>query len=105
MIPEPKRAHRSDWWATFAGQEHAIGHERWTDWKTLTYRDEDPGGAVDTPRAVKVIELLRKTGVLIIQRNGPNMAFNGWCGAYEISDLEVRGAGFWYQCKLKKRIG
>jgi hypothetical protein len=34
----PKRANRSDWWATASdGRMHAIGHFKWVDWKTLTY--------------------------------------------------------------------
>ena len=104
MNQEPKRAHRSDWWAEWDGQEHAVGHFRWVDWETLTYCDRDPGEARDTPRALKGIVLLKETGVLIIQRHSDDMSFKGWHSVWEIEDLEVRGPGFWFRCKLGKRL-
>jgi len=94
MKPEPKRAHRSDWWTTLDGRELAVGHFKWVNCETLIYCDEDPGEAKDTPRALKVIDLLKETGVLLIQRHSDDMSFKGWHSIWEIEALEVRGPGF-----------
>jgi hypothetical protein len=104
ITPEPKRPYRSAWWAKWNGQEHYIGHDRWIEFDrattTLWYVDRDPSEATDTPRAHKSVALLRKTGIILIQHDGPNGEFKRWARAYKISELEVRGPGFWIRCKL-----
>jgi hypothetical protein len=98
ITPEPKRLHRSDWWAAWKDQEHYIGHDTWIefdrDTATIWYVDRAPGGCAETPTALKSVELLRKTGIMLIQRDGPKKEFKGWRYACEISELEVRGPGF-----------
>ena len=103
--PEPVRKNRKDWWATWKGEPHYIGHYSWIDFDrataTMWYVDRDAGNFVDTPTALKSIELLRKTGIMLIQNDGPDHSFAGWRYACRVSDLEVRGAGFWIKCKLR----
>jgi hypothetical protein len=70
---------------------------------TIGYFDPDPGDCQETPRALRSVELLRATGIILVQRDGPNQAHNGWRYACAISGLEVRGPGFWLRCaKLTK---
>jgi hypothetical protein len=117
ISPEPKRPNRTAWWAEWVcpggpgeGSDYAIGHDRWIEMdpvtKELWYVDRAPGSFMDTPRSERVIALLRKKSVLLIQRDGPNQEFRGWHSAWEIEDLEVRGSdargSFWFKCRLKQ---
>jgi len=116
FVVKPRRKHRSDWWAEWgsasngvAKEDHAIGHTTWTDFAKLYYRDGFPGRAEsvqETVRSLRVIELLQKTGILIIQndaggRDRGMFAFKGWHSAWRIANLKIRPCqGVWFECDL-----
>jgi hypothetical protein len=51
------------------------------------------------------VELLKETGVALIQRDGENFEFLGSHSAWEVLDLEVRPEpGVWIRFKLGKRL-
>jgi hypothetical protein len=98
---KPVRDNRSDWCARWKGAVHYIGHFKWIDWKTMTYRDLDPkGSGHDTPRTLKCVELLRATGIVLIQRDKPDGSFQDWHSAWRIADLKVRENGAWLEFRL-----
>jgi hypothetical protein len=55
--------------------------------------DDRPGPP--TARSLKLEELLRKTSIAIIQKNGPNHAFAGWHSVSRIENLKINEDGSW----------
>ena len=109
----PHRLHRSDWWADWRGETHAVVHFVLVDWKTLSYKDSGQEGADATrnvrfnPRGAKVVELIKKTGIVLIQKSGDKMASAGWHSAWTVKNFRVGledGSDNWISFNLDKRL-
>ena len=115
-LSKPKRPHRTAWWASCKApgqqeQEHYICHDTFIRFDRnagTIYRD--PAIRVSrrdhTAERIKSEELLRKTGFMLIQEDGPNQEFKRWRNyVLEISELEIDGedaeGGFWIKCRVR----
>ena len=118
MPNPPKRLPGRSWFAIWQApdrveQEHYIGHDAYLifDKDTATVRWYIDRGTRPVKRErkkdrLKVKELLRKTGWMLIQKDGPNLESGGFRKyACRVSELEFEGEDadgpFWIKCRVE----
>jgi hypothetical protein len=56
-------------------------------------------------RGQKVVDLIKQTGIILIQRNGSdNRAFDGWHSAWKVEEFQSDEELTWFQFKLGERL-